>query len=56
MIAETSCPESLTEPTGTKIDDIFLSLDTQFNEVLTNALTHGKRIQTRMRMQGILAD
>ncbi|PBK62439.1 hypothetical protein ARMSODRAFT_980711 [Armillaria solidipes] len=32
MIAETSCPESTTELTGTEIDVIFLGLDTLFNE------------------------
>ncbi|KAK0433289.1 hypothetical protein EV421DRAFT_1741735 [Armillaria borealis] len=43
MIAETSCPESTTELTGTEIDVIFLGLDTLFNEVLTNAFTHASR-------------
>ncbi|KAK0221106.1 hypothetical protein EDD85DRAFT_960267 [Armillaria nabsnona] len=30
-----------TEPTDTEIEDIFVGLDTQFNEVMINALTHG---------------
>ncbi len=43
-----------TEPTDTDIEDIFVGLDTQFNEVMINALTHGERIQTRMGAQGTL--
>ncbi len=45
-----------TEPTDTEIEDIFVGLDTQFNEVMINALTHGERIQTRMVAQGTLGN
>ncbi len=44
-IAETSYPGTITttELIDTKIKDIFLGTDTQFNKVMLNALTHGKR-------------
>ncbi len=45
-----------TEPTDTEIEDIFVGLDTQFNEVMFNALTHGERIQTRIVAQGTLGN
>ncbi len=44
------------EPTDTEIEDILVGLDTQFNEVMINVLTHGERIQTRMGGQGTLGN
>ncbi|KAK0435560.1 hypothetical protein EV421DRAFT_1986623 [Armillaria borealis] len=43
MIAETSYPGTVTttELIDTKVKDIFLGIDTQFNKVMLNALAHG---------------
>ncbi len=53
-IAETSYPGTITttELIDTKIKDIFLGTDTQFNKVMLNALTHGEREFKLTRTKG----
>ncbi len=57
-IVATSYPGtvSTTELIDTKVKDMFLSIDTQYNKVMLNALTHGEEIRLHMRVHGILAN
>ncbi len=54
MIARTYSTRTIPELTDSQIEDIFVALDRQFNEVILSALTRGMRIPGQH--WGILVD